>query len=188
MFTRNLQWHTYQCLLGLQGLSSSFGTQCTAIAFVALSFASCHRDPSTSHHLDTIVFEENSRYRSIVRNQLFNGDVTTLLTHSDLSSNVTYFGAANYLPANADAGGHTLTNALHQALTPSSWFLATFGGTTIAIFRHRDQLFAFDSHVRNVDGFVDSDGARILIAFDSHTYFAEYLCQMYYNQVSNISL
>jgi len=55
---------------------------------------------------------------------LFNGDVTTLLTHSDLSSDVTYFGAANYLPANADAGGHTLTNALHQALTPSSWLEA----------------------------------------------------------------
>ena len=123
-----------------------------------------------------------------MRNQLFNGDVTTLLTHSDLSSNVTYFGAANYLPANADAGGHTLTNALHQALTPSSWFLATFGGTTIAIFRHRDQLFVSDSDARNVEGFADSDGSSILITFDSHTSLAEYLCRMYYNPVFNISL
>ena len=66
----------------------------------------------------------------------FNGNVTTLLTHSDLSSDLTVVGglyqqslvatycwAANYLPANVDAGGHTLTNALHQALTTSSWFL-----------------------------------------------------------------
>jgi len=58
MFTPTLQGHTHQGLLVLQGLSSSFGTQCTAIAFVALLFASFHTDPSTwgSHHLDTIVF------------------------------------------------------------------------------------------------------------------------------------
>jgi len=118
-----------------------------------------------------------------VREQ-FNGDVTTLLTHSDLSSDrlgAKYFVAANYLPANLDAGGHTLNNALYQAL-------ATFGGTTIVIFRHRDQLFVFDSHARNVEGFADSDGSSILITFDSHTSLAEYLCRMYYNPVFNISL
>ena len=81
----------------------------------------------------------------------FNGDVTTLLTHSDLTSGLTVVGglyqqrvvaiycwAANYLPATVDAGGHTLTDALYQALTASSWLLATFGGTTIAIFRPPD--------------------------------------------------
>ena len=134
MFTQTLQGHTHQGRLILQGLSSSFGTQCTAIAFVALLLASFHTDPSTwgSHHLVTIVFEGNSVYRAIVREQ-FNGDVTTLLTHSDLSSDLTvfgglyqqrlgakYVGAANYLPANLDAGGHTLNNALYQALTISS--------------------------------------------------------------------
>jgi len=135
-----------------------------------------------------------------VREQ-FNGDVTTLLTHSDLSSDLTvfgglyqqrlgatYFGAANYLPANVDAGGHTLTNALNQALTTSSWLLATFGGTTIAIFRHRDQLFVFDSHARKVGGFAYSDGSSIFITFDSHTSLAEYLCRMHYNQVFKILL
>jgi len=116
MFTRTLHGHTHQCQLGLQGLSSSFGTQCTAIAFVALLFASFHTDPSTwgSHHLDTIVIEGNSLYRAIVREQ-FNRNVTTLLTHSDLSFDltvfgglyqqwlgVTYFGTAHYLPANVD--------------------------------------------------------------------------------------
>ena len=57
MFTRTLQGHTHKGLLGLQGLSSSFGTQCTAIAFVALFFASFHTDPTIwgSHYLDTIV-------------------------------------------------------------------------------------------------------------------------------------
>ena len=68
----------------------------------------------------------------IVREQ-FNRNVTTPLTHNDLSSDLTvfgglyqqrlgasYFGAAHYLPANVDAGGHTLTNALYQALTTSS--------------------------------------------------------------------
>ena len=86
MFTRTLQGHTHQGLLGLHGLSSSFGTQCTAIAFVALLFASFHTDPSTwgSHYLDTIVIKGNSLYRVIVREQ-FNGNVTTLLTQSDLS-------------------------------------------------------------------------------------------------------
>ena len=116
MFTRTLQRHTYQGLLGLQGLSSSFGTQCTAIAFVALLFASFHTHPSTwgSHHLVTIVFERNSVYRAIVREQ-FNGDITTLLTYSDWSSDLTvfgglyqqrlgatYFGSAHFLPANVD--------------------------------------------------------------------------------------
>jgi len=109
MFTRTLQGHTHQGLLGLHGLSSSFGTQCTAIAFVALLFASFHTDPATwgSHYLDTMVFEGNSLYRAIVREQ-FNRNVTTLLTHSELSSDLTvvgglyqqrlgatYFGAAN---------------------------------------------------------------------------------------------
>ena len=46
MFIRTLQGHTHQGLLGLQGLSFSFGTQCTAIACVALLFAlrtvTCH--------------------------------------------------------------------------------------------------------------------------------------------------
>ena len=51
---------THQGLLGLQGLRSSFGTQCTAIAFVALLFASVHTDPSTwgSPHMDTIILRE----------------------------------------------------------------------------------------------------------------------------------
>ena len=110
MFTRTLQGHTHQDLLGLQGLSSSFGTQCTAIAFVALLFASFHTDPSTcgSRYLDTIVFEGNSLYRAIVREQ-FNRNVTTLLTHSDLSSDLTVVGGlcnifwgCKYLPANVD--------------------------------------------------------------------------------------
>jgi len=49
-------------------------------------FASFHTDPSTwgSHYLDTKVIEGNSLYRAIVREQ-FNGNVTTLLTQSDLS-------------------------------------------------------------------------------------------------------
>ena len=82
MFTRTLQGHTHQGLLGLQGLSSSFGTQSTAISFVALLFASFHTDPSTwgSHHLDTIVLGGNSLYRAIVCEQ-FNRNVTILLTH-----------------------------------------------------------------------------------------------------------
>ena len=50
------------------------------------------------------------------------------VTHNDLSSDLTVFGgsrciifwAANYLPANVDAGGHTLANALYQALITSS--------------------------------------------------------------------
>ena len=99
-----------------------------------------------------------------------------------------YFGAANYLPANVDAGGHSLTNDLYQALTTSAYLLATFRGTTIAIFRHRDQLFVFDSHARNVDGFADLDGSSILITVDSHSSFAEYLCRIYYNPVFNILL
>ena len=77
--------------------------------------------------MDTKVFLGNSLYQDIVREQ-FNRNVTTLLTHNDLSSDLnvfggfgaSYFGAANYLPASVDAGGHTLTNALYQALTTSS--------------------------------------------------------------------
>ena len=68
MFTRILQGHTHQGLLGLQGLSSLFGTQCTAIAFVALLFASFHTDPSTwgSHHLDTKVFFKETHCTGIL--------------------------------------------------------------------------------------------------------------------------
>jgi len=62
-----------------------------------------------------------------VREQ-FNRNVTTLLTHNDLSSDLTVFGglyqqrlgASYFGAANVDAGGHTLTNALYQALTTSS--------------------------------------------------------------------
>jgi hypothetical protein len=68
MSAQTVQGYTHQGLLGLEGLSSSFGTQCTAIAFVALLFASFHVDPSTwgSQHLDTIVFEGDSLYQTIV--------------------------------------------------------------------------------------------------------------------------
>jgi len=99
MFTRTLQGHTHQSLLGLQGLSSSF-----------------HTDPSTwgPYHLDTIVIEGNSLYLAIVREQ-FNRNVTTLLTHSDMPFDLTvvgglyqqwlgatYFWTAHYLLANVD--------------------------------------------------------------------------------------
>jgi len=104
-----------------------------------------------------------------VREQ-FNGDVTTLLSHSDLSSDLTvvgglyqqrldatYFGAGNYLPANVDAGGHTLTNALYQALTTSSWF---------RLPSEPQRLSYLGTYIS--DGFADSDGSSILIAFSEY--------------------
>ena len=56
----------------------------------------------------------------VVQNGDLSSDLTVFSGLYQQRLGAKYFGAANYLPANVDAGGHTLTNALYQALTTSS--------------------------------------------------------------------
>jgi hypothetical protein len=105
----------------------------------------------------------------------------------DQTLGATFFGVVNNLPPNIDAGGRTLDQALCEALMVSPWILATFGDTTVAIFRHDNCLFVFDSHARNTFGFPDADGASILMSFHSQGSLAEYLQQMYSLRIFNIS-
>ena len=63
-----MQGSIHQGSLGISVLSASFGTQCTAIALIALVFACFKVDVTTweSQHLDTVVFEGDTLYNSIV--------------------------------------------------------------------------------------------------------------------------
>jgi len=122
MFTRTLQGHTHQGLLGLHLEHTALLLHLWHCCLLASTQIHQHGDLT----IWIQVFEGNSLFWDNVRQQ-FNRNVTTILTHNDLSSELTvfglgasYFGAANHLPANVDAGGHTLTNALYQALSTSS--------------------------------------------------------------------
>ncbi len=57
---RVVRGHVHQGLLGMYGLSSSFGTQCAAIAFIALLFAGFTVDPENweSHHWIQLYLKE----------------------------------------------------------------------------------------------------------------------------------
>ena len=84
----------HQGILGVGCISGSLGTQCTAIALIALIFASFKVDINTweSQHLDTIIFEGDSLYSNIVAER-FNSDSTRYLSHSDLPSQFLAFGS-----------------------------------------------------------------------------------------------
>ena len=178
-----------------------FGTQCTAIALITMIFAGFHVDPDTwqAHHLDTVIYEGDSLYHSIVSSR-FQGNVQTLLNHDDLPNTFlsfginydqfilsTTFGVVNNLPANNEAGGYTLDDALQFTFTHSDWSLGTFGSSTIAIFFQNEHYFVFDSHSRDIRGYVDPDGSSILLRFGDLSSVALYIQEVYPDNMFNIS-
>ena len=70
--------HSSRCCI-----SGSFGTQCTAIALIALIFASFKVEINTwaPQHLDTIIFEGDTLYGRFI-NERFNGDTSRYLSHN----------------------------------------------------------------------------------------------------------
>ena len=105
-----------------------------------------------SQHLDTIVFEGDSLYQHIVREQ-YNNDFSTLLNHDDLPGKMCafgdlyeqtlgpmLFGAVNEQPALSDAGAFTSRNAIQFVFQQSTMAIFTFGGSTIAAFMREDNF------------------------------------------------
>ena len=168
--------HSSRCCI-----SGSFGTQCTAIALIALIFASFKVEINTwaPQHLDTIIFEGDTLYGRII-NERFNGDTSRYLSHNELPAQFTafgevyhqrlvetLFGAVNDQAAVSAAGAVSLQNALSIALNISPQLIGTFGESSVAIFSHRTFFYLFDSHSRNSMGYVDPSGSSALLTFDS---------------------
>ena len=196
-----MQGSIHQGSLGISVLSASFGTQCTAIALIALVFACFKVDVTTweSQHLDTVVFEGDTLYNSIVQSR-YDGDATVYLGHQDLPLEFTAFGARyqqrlgstfhgaiNNRPAVVEAGGHTVIDALEMAFNQSPWLIGTFGGRSVALFRSNDMFFVFDSHSRNAVGQIDSAGRSILLCYDNVNVLSLYLSAVYPDHIFNIS-
>ena len=196
-----MQGSIHQGSLGISVLSASFGTQCTAIALIALVFACFKVDVTTweSQHLDTVVFEGDTLYNSIVQSR-YDGDATVYLGHQDLPLEFTAFGARyqqrlgstfhgaiNNRPAVVEAGGHTVIDALEMAFNQSPWVIGTFGGRSVALFRSNDMFFVFDSHSRNAVGQIDSAGRSILLCYDNVNVLSLYLSAVYPDHIFNIS-
>ena len=190
----------HQGMLGAMGVSRSLGTQCTAIAVVAFIFASFHINPSswTPNNLDTIVFEGDSLYNSIV-NDAYGGDTSIMLAHDDIPlvtrvfgneyfSQVycTLYGVAN---RNTDLDAHTVSvrNGLNNAFSMSNYVLATFGSSTVALIRWRNSYFLFDSQARNQVGEVDPNGSCVLLHFTSLDALCDHIFHMFEGQVFNFS-
>ena len=199
--SRFVQGSIHQGSLGISVLSASFGTQCTAIALIALVFACFKVDVTTweSQHLDTVVFEGDTLYNSIVQSR-YDGDATVYLGHQDLPLEFTAFGARyqqrlgstfhvaiNNRPAVVEAGGHTVIDALEMAFNQSPWLIGTFGGRSVALFRSNVMFFVFDSHSRNAVGQIDSAGRSILLCYDNVNVLSLYLSAVYPDHIFNIS-
>ena len=152
---RSVQGNIHQGILGIGCISGSLGTQCTAIALVALLFASFRVDIDTwaPQHLDTIIFEGDTLYSRIV-NDRFQGDTSRYLGQNELPAQFnafgenycqslveTFVGAVNDLPAVSEAGGSTLQDALELGLEISPGLIGTFGESSIAVFRSNELFF-----------------------------------------------
>lgn len=193
--------HIHQGILGMHGLSTSFGTQCTIIAFIAIVFAGFHSDPQQwlPHDLDTIVFEGDSLYQHIVQEE-FGGNAQMHLNHEDVPERITafsrhyrqnrgssLFGAVNHEPPVSEAGAFSLSAALDVGFAQSDWLLATFGGTTVSLFHRHGRYYVFDSHARNTIGHVDPNGSCVLLMYENLSDIIVYFHGMYANQVFNLT-
>lgn len=195
-----VQGTIHQGSLSRLGLSSSNGTQCTAIALVALIFAVSYSPTEwVNSDLNNIVIEGDRVYQRIVTGH-FGGDSARLLAHedvpqvvnvfqTDLQFNVlhTFYGIADGSRPSRDTGAHSLRDAVYQSLALSHFVLATFRDLTICILQNENGYFLFDSHARNWLGQVDPDGAATLLHFSDLLSLWEYLHEIYYNYQFNIS-
>lgn len=184
--------HIHQGTLGSMGLSRSFGTQCTAIALVALCFATLHTPPHlwSSDNLDTIVFEGDGLYHRIV-DTVYNGDTSVMLAHDDIPSVTCIFDSEYRIEVHFTVYGIsernrvanddvvTLGNGLTNAFSRSNSVVTTFGSSSVAVFRQRNTYYIFDSHSRNGFGEVDPEGACVLLQFSSRDALCNYLFHMY---------
>ena len=190
----------HQGTLGTMGISRSFGTQCTAIAIVALIFASFHLHPHawSSENLDTIIFEGDRLYNRII-DGFYNGDSSVMLAHDDIPSVTEVFGTSYHTELYSTLYGLVESNpaqrnqstsvqsALNNAFSMSNHMLATFGSTSVAVLRRGRSYFIFDSHSRNGLGEVDPDGVCVLLEFSSRDALYGYLFQTYEGQAFNLS-
>lgn len=138
----------HQGTLGTMGISRSFGTQCTAIAIVALIFASFRLHPHTwtSKNLDIIIFEGDRLYNRII-DSFYNDDSSVILAHDDIPSVTevfgtyyqtelysTLYGLVESNPAQRNPST-SVQSALNNAFSMSNHMLATFRSTSVAVLR-----------------------------------------------------
>ena len=81
----------------------------------------------------------------------------------------------------------TFGNGLTNAFSRSNSVVATFGSSSVAVFRQRNTYYIFDSHSRNGFVEVDPEGACVLLQFSSRDALCNYLFHMYEGHFFNLS-
>ena len=194
-FLGSVQGNFHQGDLRFQG-----GNQCTAMALIALLFAGFHISPTEweANQINDILLQGDTLYHSI-SNSLYPNDESVLLFHNDLPSMVELFDQTFHINLSetfyggvqtavlTEANGYSLDNALEQGFTISDFALATFGQSTVALFRQGSDIWVFDSHARDFRGRVDGDGAAVLLHFSNINSLHVYLSSMYTGMVFNLT-
>lgn len=153
-FRSGLQGNIHQGSLSTLGMSLSNGTQCTAIALVALIFAASYSPNQwASNDLNNIVIEGDRVYQRIVTEH-FGGDTSRLPTHEDIPNVVnvfqsdlyfsvlhTFYGIVDGSRPASDTDAHSIGDAVSQSLSVSHFVLGTFRDLTIGILQVENAFF-----------------------------------------------
>ena len=183
------------------------GAQSTAIALYVLAFAflSCNNvaeSPSiwNSNTVNQLVRGGDAMYEQVSLQRRL--PPFAYLLHEDLPQNIEimgnqvnvavysdiFYGTVNQ-NINQETDFHSISfnEGLRNALELSDFVLSTFNDVTIAIFRSGDNLYIFDSHARDTNGYVDNDGFAVLLQFPSLQTLADFILHTYRNSVFNFS-
>ena len=174
------------------------GTQCTAIAFLAILFAASFPiNRWTPQDIDTILAEGSNLHAQIIDSMSYMSTVPLFLLHSelpsalDLGNGVMFnseivldelFGIVGLSPNQRDEDaciGTSIDQALQIGFALAPTLLTTFSESTIAIFSLGDSYAIFDSHSRNNMGRPIPNGAAVVIRFSSFDCLQSYIEEQY---------
>lgn len=172
------------CHQGDASFGDFAGTQCTAVAFMAILmsifFVPIHQ--WGDHDIRQAITQGSHLHSTILQTQhVDNASQRIQLLHSELPNELTL---VNGMVANVNtmvdnvfgvvrddrAGyltdiGFNINEAFAVSFALSSTLLVTFGGSTVAIFYCDDQYMIFDSHARDHVGRPSAEGSAVILKF-----------------------
>ena len=182
------------------------GTQCTAVAYIAILISVCISPIQfwNSQNISTAIEYGSLLHADVLGLQGRYFDQAPMLLHNELPRTVrlynnmfvtadietdTIFGMINrnndtFNPVNI---GLCFFDALQTAFAISPNLLVTIGGTTIAIIHSDNRYYLFDSHARDYMGRATPDGNAVIMNYGTINDITRYIDETYNRQLFEIS-
>jgi hypothetical protein len=73
---------------------------------------------------------------------------------------------------------HTINSALLNTFINANYAILILEGYMMALIKHSDSFYLFDSHARDTNGFPDPNGTAVVMKFNNTVHLEQHICSL----------